>query len=43
MVGIAVAVLLKYQLVRVLMAANSSALEPDVGAYPPAKPVALEL
>jgi len=35
-------VLLKNQLVRVPMAASSSALEPDVGAYP-AKPVALEV
>ena len=37
------AVLLQNQLARVLMAASSSALEPDVGAYPPAAPVALEL
>ena len=37
------AVLLKNQLARVLMAASSSALEPNVGAYPPAKPNALEL
>jgi len=36
-------VLLKNQLVRVLMAASSCALEPDVGANPPARPVALEL
>ena len=36
-------VLLKNQLVRVLMAASNSALEPNVGAYPPAAPVALEL
>jgi hypothetical protein len=37
------AVLLKNQLVRVLMAASRLALEPDVGAYSPAAPVALEL